>query len=90
MWVVIQQCHTLFSKGSTQSRESLKRNGYYVQRLPVVAYLLGSHSWLEVQKVIKDGKLKRSAGKKKHIHTQITPPPSHSFLRIKLQGFRGL
>lgn len=85
--VVIQQCHALFSKGSTQSRGSLKRNGYYVQRLPVVSCLLGSRSWHEAQRVIKHAKPKRGAEGKKH---KSLPPPSHSFLWIKLQGFRGL
>lgn len=48
------QCHAHFSKGSTQPRGSLKRTGQYVQRLPVISCFLGSHSWHETQKVIKD------------------------------------
>lgn len=65
----------------------MKRNGYYVQRLPVVSCLLGSHSWHEAQRVIKNAKPKRGAEGKKH---KSLPPPSLSFLWIKLQGFRGL
>lgn len=77
---VRQQCQAPFSKGST-----LKRNGYAVQRLPVVSCLLESHSWHEAQKVIKDGKVKRGEEAK---NTTCTP------LRVipvdKVAGFQRL